>query len=91
MKIQPMRAFNVKEKLHLTKDKYFDLLKAGYGYFVDDSSLLSDDKTFPIIANQGQANPNNWTKPGLPANFLLSKKEKICYAIINSEFVDLNS
>ncbi|AOS98232.1 Zinc carboxypeptidase [Microbulbifer aggregans] len=87
---QAPKAYPLQETLELTDQRYLDLLRRGYGYFVGDSELLVKETRLPVVMNP--RNPQG-ERPARRhgATFLLSDEDGVRLAVLDGELVDVRS
>ncbi|GAA5524420.1 hypothetical protein Maes01_00977 [Microbulbifer aestuariivivens] len=85
---QAPKAYALRETLTLTDQRYLELLRRGYGYFVGDDALLVKETRLPVVLNP--ANPQG-ERPARRQNatFFLSDDAGAKVAVLNGALVDL--
>ncbi|WP_237065397.1 M14 family metallopeptidase [Microbulbifer guangxiensis] len=85
---QAPKAYTLQETLELTDQRYLELLRSGYGYFVGDSELLVRETRLPVVMNpQNPQGERPARRHG--ATFLLSDDKGVRVAVLDGELVDV--
>jgi hypothetical protein len=83
------RPYLLEEKLCLSNESYFELLKQGFSHFVGDPALLTNQSDYTTINNPKFWHDDQRMLRGIvPAGFL-SKNGKLKYAIVESDVIPL--
>ncbi len=87
--MQSMKGFQLNKAMTLTLKKYSDILREGYGYFIGDKSLMTNESNYPVIINPETINSK--TQLNQPANFFFCKNGKVSLAIVEGVVIELDT
>ncbi|MBB5210494.1 M14 family metallopeptidase [Microbulbifer hydrolyticus] len=85
---QPAKPYQLEKALELTDQRYLELLRDGYGYFVGDTELLVKETRWPVVVNPGNP-PGERPARRQSATFLLSDDTGVRLAVLDGAVVDV--